>query len=227
MKKLNFFGKRLLSVAEVRLPSVAGVLLLATMMCAPFTASAQVTIGSGDLPQATLDIVGTYPTAADKGKAFRLDDGNQAPGKVLTCQDNGIGTWTSPINVLNEIEYIEESDLFKAANGWEIIDQATQRFSKIMQYRIRVKNTVPINFNATTNAPLNNGLIATVRISPHRYIEVTGYSVFSATYKDWHQIRLSNFTLNLVRAFSGTTMPVNTEIWITGFFMVGQDNPNF
>ena len=100
MKKLNVFGKRLLSVAkrllsvaEVRLLNVAGVLLLATMMCVPFTASAQVTVGSGALPQATLDIVGA---AGETGKAFRLDDGNQAPGKVLTCQDNAVGTWQLP-----------------------------------------------------------------------------------------------------------------------------------
>jgi len=87
MKKNVFFRQRLLSAAEV--------LLLAAMMAAPFTVSAQVTIGSGDLPQATLDVVGTYPTNADKGKAFRLDDGNQAPGKVLTCGENAIGTWES------------------------------------------------------------------------------------------------------------------------------------
>jgi hypothetical protein len=57
-------------------------------------ASAQVTIGSGDMPQATLDIVGDYSTDAEKGKAFRLDDGNQGDGKVLTVVgDNGVATW--------------------------------------------------------------------------------------------------------------------------------------
>jgi hypothetical protein len=55
--------------------------------------SAQVTIGSHAMPQATLDIVGSYSTDAEKGKAFRLDDGNQAPGKVLVAKENGIGTW--------------------------------------------------------------------------------------------------------------------------------------
>jgi len=53
--------------------------------------SAQVTIGSRMLPQATLDIIGD--TAKVNGKAFRLIDGNQGEGKVLTCQGNGIGTW--------------------------------------------------------------------------------------------------------------------------------------
>jgi len=66
-------------------------LLLAAMMGAPFTVSAQVTIGSGDLPQATLDIIGDTLTA--HGEAFRMIDGNQAPGKVLTCDENGIGSW--------------------------------------------------------------------------------------------------------------------------------------
>ena len=83
MKKNVFFRQRLLSAAEV--------LLLAAMMSAPFTVSAQVTIGSGDLPQATLDIIRHNPS--ETGKAFRLDDGNQAPGKVLTCGENGVGTW--------------------------------------------------------------------------------------------------------------------------------------
>ena len=85
MKKTNFFRH---FVETLPATSLLGMLLLA-----PMGASAQVTIGSDALPQATLDVVGTYPTAADKGKAFRLDDGNQAPGKVLICQDNGVGTW--------------------------------------------------------------------------------------------------------------------------------------
>jgi len=83
MKKNVFFRQRLLSAAEV--------LLLAAMMSAPFGLSAQVTIGSGNLPQATLDIIGDTLTA--HGEAFRMIDGNQAPGKVLTCDENGIGSW--------------------------------------------------------------------------------------------------------------------------------------
>ena len=53
--------------------------------------NAQVTIGSRMLPQATLDIIGD--TARINGKAFRLIDGNEGAGKVLTCQENGIGIW--------------------------------------------------------------------------------------------------------------------------------------
>ena len=81
MKKFNVFSR----------------LLIATMMCAPFSLSAQVTIGSGALPQATLDIVGSYSNNSEKGKAFRLDDGNQADGKVLTVDgDNAVATWQYP-----------------------------------------------------------------------------------------------------------------------------------
>ena len=69
-------------------------LLLAAVLFAPTGANAQVTIGSGDLPQATLDIIGD--TATVHSEAFRLIDGNQAPGKVLTCQENGVGTWQPP-----------------------------------------------------------------------------------------------------------------------------------
>ena len=63
------------------------------LLCALVIAKAQVTIGSGALPQATLDIVCSYSNDSEKGKAFRLDDGNQAPGKVLTCAENGVGSW--------------------------------------------------------------------------------------------------------------------------------------
>ena len=69
-------------------------LLLATMMCAPFTASAQVTIGSVEPPQATLDIRGAE---GETGQAFRLIDGNQADGRVLTVVgDDGVATWMPP-----------------------------------------------------------------------------------------------------------------------------------
>jgi len=59
----------------------------------PIGTSAQVTIGSGDLPQATLDIVGN---PSEKGKAFRMIDGNQGDGKVLTGVGNdGAATWSN------------------------------------------------------------------------------------------------------------------------------------
>ena len=68
-------------------------LLLATVMCVPFNANAQVTIGSAEPPQATLDIRGAE---GETGQAFRLIDGNQAPGRVLTAGENGVGTWRMP-----------------------------------------------------------------------------------------------------------------------------------
>ena len=70
-------------------------LLLAAMMCAPFTASAQVTIGSTELPEAMLDIR-AYPEMTERGQGFRLIDGNEFPGRVLTVGEDGIGTWVSP-----------------------------------------------------------------------------------------------------------------------------------
>ena len=74
MKTISFFSK----------------MLLLAILLAPISASAQVSIGSGDIPQATLDIRGN---PNETGKAFRLIDGNQAPGKVLTVGENGIATW--------------------------------------------------------------------------------------------------------------------------------------
>jgi len=66
-------------------------LCLAAMLFAPMSASAQVTIGSKTLPQTTLDIIGD--TATVHGQAFRLIDGNQSSGKVLTAGEDGVGTW--------------------------------------------------------------------------------------------------------------------------------------
>ena len=70
-------------------------LLLAAMMCVPFTKIAQVTIGSTDLPQAMLDIR-AYPEKDERGQGFRLIDGNEFPGRVLTAGEDGIGTWMQP-----------------------------------------------------------------------------------------------------------------------------------
>jgi hypothetical protein len=108
MKKFNFFGKRLLSVAEV--------LLLATMMCASLSTSAQVTIGSGALPQATLDIIGN---PSETGKAFRLIDGNESDGKVLTIVgDNGIATWKpSAISMISGVKGTQNVDMALANTG--------------------------------------------------------------------------------------------------------------
>jgi hypothetical protein len=52
--------------------------------------NAQVGINT-DAPKTTLDIV--QPDQMVKGQGFRLDDGNQVDGKVLTSDDDGIGTW--------------------------------------------------------------------------------------------------------------------------------------
>jgi len=55
--------------------------------------NAQVGINTEN-PQTSLDIV--QKDQSVKGKGFRLDDGNQGDGKVLTCNDNGVGTWIIP-----------------------------------------------------------------------------------------------------------------------------------
>ena len=169
MKKLNFFGKRLLSVAkrllsvaevwlpsvaEVRLPSVAGVLLLATMMCAPFTASAQVTIGSGDLPQATLDIVGA---AAETGKAFRMTDGNQADSKVLTVVgDNGIATWKNAgLTILQATEpqpTTPKSVLIKDYPTTSTIFVDTDAYVDLAPGKYMIVTYMPVFFNFSISA---------------------------------------------------------------------------
>ena len=68
-------------------------LLITAMMCVPFTANAQVTIGSTELPEAMLDIR-AYPQMSERGQGFRLIDGNHdVPGRVLTLGEDGVGTW--------------------------------------------------------------------------------------------------------------------------------------
>jgi len=94
MKKLSFlkcFVETLPSASESLVKTLRATSLLGMMVLAPLGATAQVTIGSDALPQATLDIIGDTLTA--HGEAFRLIDGNQGVGKILTCQENGIGTW--------------------------------------------------------------------------------------------------------------------------------------
>ena len=66
-------------------------LLLTAVIFVPAHLGAQVTIGSTEPPQATLDIIGAE---GETGQAFRLIDGNHTvPGRVLTLGENGIGTW--------------------------------------------------------------------------------------------------------------------------------------
>ena len=66
-------------------------LLLATVIFVPAHLGAQVTIGSVEPPQATLDIRGN---PEERGQGFRLVDGNQSSGRVLTAVGNdGMGTW--------------------------------------------------------------------------------------------------------------------------------------
>jgi len=141
MKKFNVFGKRLLSVAEV--------LLLATMMGAPLTASAQVTIGSGDLPQATLDIVGA---ATETGKAFRMTDGNQADGKVLTVVgDNGIATWKNArLTILQATEpqpTTPKSVLIKDYSTQSTIFVDTDAYIDLPPGRYMIITMMPVYFN--------------------------------------------------------------------------------
>jgi len=94
MKKLSFlkcFVETLPIASESLVKTLRATSLLGMMVLAPMGATAQVTIGSDALPQATLDIIGD--TLTTHGEAFRLIDGNQVPGKVLTCDENGIGSW--------------------------------------------------------------------------------------------------------------------------------------
>ena len=106
----------------------AKLFLAAMVFLAPTGASAQVTIGSNIPPEATLDIIGD--TANVHGQAFRLIDGNQAPGRVLTCGGNGIGTWQNPVTATTirgtiqqaqNIPFeINQSDFnLQAANVWQ------------------------------------------------------------------------------------------------------------
>jgi len=62
-------------------------------------ADGRLTIGKGDVyaDGAQLDIKADNNTLSQDGKcAIRLDDGNQALGKVLTSDDEGRGTWQDP-----------------------------------------------------------------------------------------------------------------------------------
>ena len=116
MEKKNFLKR---FVETLRATSLLGMMLLAAV-----TVSAQVTIGSGNLPQATLDIVGA---AGETGKAFRLDDGNQAPDKVLTCGENGVGTWQVPMPKTRVT-----TGILTAADGWQVSSQGVSTYGDVV-----------------------------------------------------------------------------------------------
>ena len=87
---MNNFKKNIMKKKHL---SIRLYLSVVVVLLIPIGVSAQVTIGSSDPPQATLDIVGN---PSETGKAFRMIDGNQSDGKVLTVVgDNGIATWSN------------------------------------------------------------------------------------------------------------------------------------
>ena len=76
----------------------------ALTMCGITTLTAQVGINT-DTPTTTLDIVQPDSTA-NPGHGFRLRDGNEDEGKVLTSDNGGTGTWQQPgIHMIDENPY--------------------------------------------------------------------------------------------------------------------------
>ena len=195
-------------------------LTLATM-CAfsTITMRAQVTIGSVDLPQATLDIRGN---SEETGRAFRLIDGNHdVPGRVLTLGENGIGTWVDVETVIaGNVGRTNVSNFFTAADGWEIIAQATVRdnASGTIQFRVEFRNTVPINFNANHRAT-NNAQIATLRAAPHSWIQFTAFP--SNAPGNFCEVRASSVNFFLQQSLTGETLPANTMFTVSGIYMGG------
>jgi hypothetical protein len=64
--------------------------------------NAQVGINT-DSPTATLDII-QMDKATNPGHGFRLDDGNQAAGKILTSDTDGVGTWEYNLGTETEVK---------------------------------------------------------------------------------------------------------------------------
>jgi hypothetical protein len=85
------------------------IFLISLLLGAVTITNAQVTIGAGSMPRATLDII--RHNENETGKAFMLQDGNQGAGKVLTSDANGMGTW-KPIS-LNYIYGITKQGTFR------------------------------------------------------------------------------------------------------------------
>ena len=76
-----------------------GIIALA---CGVTSMTAQVGINT-EKPKTTLDIVGDTAVASggQHGQGFRLIDGNQAAGKVLTSDDDGVGSWQlAPLSLI-------------------------------------------------------------------------------------------------------------------------------
>ena len=158
MKKLSFlkcFVETLPVASESLVKTLRATSLLGMMVLAPIGASAQVTIGSGALPQATLDIVGN---PSETGKAFRLDDGNQADGKVLTATgDNGIGTWkpialTMITGTVNTGATVNMADL-PAGIPLAAYKVVPDIYIDLPQGKWAVFYYIPITFNFGTTTP--------------------------------------------------------------------------
>ncbi|MDR1652055.1 MAG: hypothetical protein LBS01_00110 [Prevotellaceae bacterium] len=96
------------------------ILGLAALMSSGQSLFAQVGINT-DAPKTTLDIV-QKDTATVKGRGFRLVDGNEAAGKVLTSNDDGEGTWTNPTRceTIPGPQFV--NDYIVLAEGWEAVD---------------------------------------------------------------------------------------------------------
>jgi hypothetical protein len=165
--------------------------LTAALIAATVTGiNAQVGINT-DVPKATLDIV--QPDQTVKGKGFRLDDGNQAAGKILTSDADGTGTWKMvgiPMKVV--------SGLFptRTAPYWTGTIDIEDVYIDLPPGQYLVFLNVPYAFDIA--AP-TVGIIAYVRIC--LYDETSGTFDF-----------FSQFTTSPFDAFQLFRSPVNIQL---------------
>jgi hypothetical protein len=126
--------------------------------------------------------------------------------------------------LLANMPYVEIDSLFTICPGWQMIEQAAQRYGKMIQFRIRVRNTLPIIFNSNCR-PTNNALIAMPYIGSYRYITYNTvpenqpfrylYILLTADATNTYGI------MNIYSSSSNEELPVGSTFIISGFFMYG------
>jgi hypothetical protein len=201
-------------------------LVLTAAAMAAMGVAAQVGVNT-ETPKTTLDIVQT-DKSTNPGHGFRLDDGNQDEGKIIMGDADGVGTWHSSDDVLSAMPYVDMGSLFVAQNGWLIVEQAAQRYGKIIQIRLLVTNTVDINIDANHMPPSNIRIAAKSYLAPYRYVvymatPADGAAVGAPASEPYNlcSFIFSNQNMMLRTSSMNTVIPTGSTFLISGFFMWG------
>ncbi len=127
-------------------------LLVGITLIVNSTAIAQGTVGiNTETPKTTLDIV-QPDKATNAGHGFRLDDGNQALGRFLRSDADGIGTWQ-----VFDFPTGYDPEPYTALDGWTITSQNLVYYGNLVTVRARFLRTgLPITATPAAGLIIGN-----------------------------------------------------------------------